>query len=212
MVAPYVVSTMLLGGVSGCSSAGGALWWRKASEKRSCRDGLPGYLLAVLPPGIASSPVSVGIGRALIHGAADVGGQTGDAKEEEGGGRWVVSRVVDPGRDQKASTGALVTKGQRAKVRDTGSRIRRDDILASLHGSLRATRDHGSHSATKDVSVHRATRDYRDLHGTRDDQDSMSLDMFVDNDRSYDEFVFDIGEDPDIMGGLDDDLQGYLLY
>ncbi|KAJ1197121.1 hypothetical protein NDU88_000983 [Pleurodeles waltl] len=71
------------------------------------------------------------------------------------------------------------------RPKNSGLRTKRDDTLSSMRGSLSATRDQGSHSTTKDVGV---------LHCTIDSQDSFSLDMFDanDNEKGFDEFVFDM--------------------
>ncbi|KAJ1146643.1 hypothetical protein NDU88_012907 [Pleurodeles waltl] len=69
---------------------------------------------------------------------------------------------------------------------------------------------HASLSTTKDVGAHRGTGDYDVLRGTIDSQDLFSLDIFdaSDNDKGFDECVYNTEEDPDTLDSLDDDLQG----
>ncbi|KAJ1216775.1 hypothetical protein NDU88_004374 [Pleurodeles waltl] len=75
-------------------------------------------------------------------------------------------------------------------------------------GSLSATRDQGIHSTTKDVGACCGPRENCVLQGAIDSKEQISLDMFDNSEKGFDEFVFDTEEDPDALGILDDDLEG----
>ncbi|KAJ1185976.1 hypothetical protein NDU88_002761 [Pleurodeles waltl] len=96
------------------------------------------------------------------------------------------------------------------RSKDTGSRTKCDDTLSSMRGSLSVTRDQGSHSTTKDIGACCSTREHGVLHTKIDSQDSFSLGMFDanDNDKGFNELVFDTEEGPVNLGSLAVDLQG----
>ncbi|KAJ1143875.1 hypothetical protein NDU88_010177 [Pleurodeles waltl] len=96
---------------------------------------------------------------------------------------------------------------QHERPHDSVSRTTLNNIQSLRHGRLSATSEQGSHSATKDNGVQCGTRDQGVFHGTIENPHARSLDTFYTIDeKDFDKFVFDLEEDPDALGSLNDDL------
>ncbi|KAJ1189232.1 hypothetical protein NDU88_005982 [Pleurodeles waltl] len=109
--------------------------------------------------------------------------------------------ISEDDRPSKPQKGGKFLRKTRDLERPKNTGSRRNETLCPMCGSLSTRRDNGVCCSTRESGV---------LHCTIDKQDSLSLDMFNvnDNEKGFDEFVFDPDDGPGAFGRLDDRLQG----